>query len=305
MIADADTAAAPISAGAPPRPRRPAADLISPSAELTSCVRAYISRSTVGTALASAQRLNHFPATATCALIWVLEGRLESICAMDGAAAPQLLPGGVLFRGPQSRPFATRSSGPVRAFMCLLMPDALHAVAGLKPAAWTNRAVAMDAALGPPWQAMARAVHDAPDDAARVACIEAFLLPRWREVRRAGHVSVDCYQDWAQCLRARAQASGPGQSERQMERRIKGLAGLTWRDIRAIGQAESVFRRAGDMAQAGPLTWASVASDAGYADQAHLCRSIRKASGFTPTELHSRARFDEAFWVYRLSRLWR
>lgn len=298
-----DAAAAPPAVDA--RPRRPAADLTSPSAELSSCVRAYISRSTVGTALTSAQRLNHFPATATCALIWVLEGSLESICAMGGETAPQPLPGGVLFRGPQSRPFVTRSSGPVRVFMCLLMPDALHAMAGLKPAAWTNRAVAMDAVLEPQWQAMAQAVQDAPDDASRVACIEAFLLPRWRAVRCAGHVSVDRYQDWAQCLRTRALASGQGQSERQMERRIKGIAGLTWRDIRAIGQAEAVFMRAGDAAQAGPLAWASVASDAGYADQAHLCRSIRKASGFTPTELHSRARFDEAFWVYRLSRLWR
>lgn len=290
----------------PPREARlslPAVSLLSPSAGLSPCVRAYVSRDTRGAPPSPSLQSSHFPATATCALIWVLEGRLDSIGAI-GEAPDGGLPPGVLFRGPQSRPFVARAAGPLRLFMCFLMPDALHALAGLRPAEWTNRTAAMRDAFGGEWQAMARRVEHADDDAGRVECIEDFLRPRWRTLRGAGHLSAERYEDWAPCLRSRARASGPGRSERQMERRIKGAAGLSWRDIRAINQAEAVFIKTGEAAVSGPLVWADVASDAGYSDQSHLCRSIRKASGFTPTELHSRTRFDEAFWIYRLSRLW-
>lgn len=302
MVCDKETPVA-----CPPREARlrlPAASLLTPSADLSPCVRAYVSRDTRDTPMAPLRQSSHFPATATCALIWVLEGRLDSVCAVGGRPG-EPLPPGVLFRGPQSRPFVASGAGPLRLFMCFLMPDALHALAGLKPAAWTNRTAAMCEALGGEWQAMARRVQHASDDAGRVECIENFLRPRWRVLRGAGHLSAERYEDWASCLRSRAQASGAGQSERQMERRIKGISGLSWRDIRAINQAEAVFVKTGEAAVWGPLVWAEVASDAGYADQPHLCRSIRKASGFTPTELHSRTRFDEAFWIYRLSRLWR
>ena len=48
------------------------------------------------------------------------------------------------------------------------------------------------------------------------------------------------------------------------------------------------------------LAWPALAQDAGYADQAHLCRETRRVTGFTPEELRRRIDTDEAFWAYRV-----
>ncbi|KAB2968752.1 helix-turn-helix domain-containing protein [Zoogloea sp.] len=51
-----------------------------------------------------------------------------------------------------------------------------------------------------------------------------------------------------------------------------------------------------------PGSWATLAADSGYADQAHLIRDVRRFTGHSPAALlrsvHSR---DPAFWAYRVA----
>ena len=50
------------------------AALWAPHSELATCVRAYVTRSTLGSHLAEIDRRNHFPAAPTCAITWFIQG---------------------------------------------------------------------------------------------------------------------------------------------------------------------------------------------------------------------------------------
>jgi AraC-like DNA-binding protein len=47
------------------------------------------------------------------------------------------------------------------------------------------------------------------------------------------------------------------------------------------------------------VNWANVAAEAGYADQSHLCRELRRYTGLSPQQLWRGMPNDEALWVYR------
>jgi AraC-like DNA-binding protein len=53
-------------------------------------------------------------------------------------------------------------------------------------------------------------------------------------------------------------------------------------------------------ARKGDVDWAALAAASGFTDQAHMIRQSQKHTGFTPKQLHESARYDEAFWYYRL-----
>jgi AraC-like DNA-binding protein len=59
-------------------------------------------------------------------------------------------------------------------------------------------------------------------------------------------------------------------------------------------------RRRARTLRANPLPLASLALDAGYADQAHMTRELRDLTGFTPRELLTRQRADVGRWMDEL-----
>ena len=275
-----------------------------PHPSLSRCVRAILSRTTVGVGRhwPEAWRYNHFPASPLCGISWFLQGHADLIDA-GWPAAPdspgQRLPR-MYFGGPVTRPTVSRNSPEGHGLMLMLLPDAVQAMTGLDPAAWVDRHAPLDTVLGPDWQALGDAVLMAADDDARVALIEDFLLPRWQATRPPAPVpGLPRLQDWAHGLAMRAATSGAGRSLRQVERRIKGWTGLPMRELRGLGRAEQAFFRTlaeGD----DPVCWTEVAADAGYADQSHLCRETRRVTGFAPAELRARIAEDESFWIYRI-----
>lgn len=275
-----------------------------PQPALSHCVRAFVARSTmgVGGTWPEAWHYNHFPASPLCGIGWFIAGHTERIDE-GWPAAPhspaQRMPA-AYFGGPLTRPLVSRNSSEGHALMLLLPPDAVQALTGLNPADWLNRCAPLTEALGPDWQALTDAVLAAPDDASRVARIEAFLAPRWQAHRPPSSLAgLQRVQDWAQGLAMRAATSGMGRSLRQVERRIKGWTGLPMRELRGFARSEQAFFRTlaeGD----GPVRWTDVAADAGYADQSHLCRETRRVTGFAPAELRRRIAEDESFWLYRV-----
>jgi AraC-like DNA-binding protein len=90
-------------------------------------------------------------------------------------------------------------------------------------------------------------------------------------------------------------------SPRHVERRIKSFSGRSLREWQAIVRTEGLFFAARDLHEAGqPFDWAALALDEGFADQAHMTRTVRRITGFTPTEFARRFIEDESFWLYRL-----
>ena len=79
------------------------AALWAPHAELETCVRAYITRSTMGSKLGAADRLNHFPAAPTCAITWFIQGDYAHM-DLDGGLIDCDLPRPVMFTGPHTQP---------------------------------------------------------------------------------------------------------------------------------------------------------------------------------------------------------
>jgi AraC-like DNA-binding protein len=276
--------------------------LIAPSLALSSCVRAYITRSTVGAVLRPEQRYNHFPASPLCGIFWLLEG--ESLIVRRGEQWVNEPVPALSFAGPHTVPMVSVNPGPVWAFMLGLMPQAFQALTGLDLSAWVNRVGPVDAVLDGAWQAMARSVQEAPDDMARVQRIEAFLEPRWRLLSHQAVSRTQRYRYWAEGLALKAGTSGVGRSLRQAERRIKQWSGLPLRELRRIGRAEESFflARAGYPVEArqADVDWAAVAVDSGYADQSHLCREVRRVAGLSPNELKRAIDEDESFWTYRV-----
>jgi AraC-like DNA-binding protein len=283
-----------------PAPPLPNASLIAPRRTLASCVRAYITRdTTLMPPLPHEQRYNHFPATAFCNVMWLIEG--ESRCL----AGPQFDdPEGrvarVTFSGPQNRPSYSHNPGPVRGFILTLFSPSMHALTGIDVAAYTDRLVPAEQVFDEHWLAMTQAVLHAPDDPTRVRLIEEFLEPQWRRACEESRVPGNMLGDWLQALLMYMVTSGWGRSMRNLERRIKAWAGHPMRTLRRLNRAEQSFLSHRDQVLAGHTRWADVAISSGYADQAHFCRETREVTGLSPTELLHRIQHDESYWAYRI-----
>ncbi len=276
----------------------PSAKRIAPSAALSDCVRTYIARdTTVLPPLPPAQRLNRFPATVHCCIVWFLEGSAEMLQPAPADAPPPWSP--AWFSGPQSRPTVSRNPGPVRLFIAMFYPQALHVLAGLDISHQLDRLSPLHEVLDTPWQAMSAQVLAAPDDEGRIAAIEAFLQPRWQAALDGG-TAISPTEDWLDALAAHAARSGRGLSERSLERHVKAWAGQPLRTLRRLSRAEQAYLDARRGPADGRFSWADMAARTGFADQAHLCRETRQVTGHTPAELAQRVADDESYWLYRV-----
>lgn len=230
-----------------------------------------------------AERLNRFPSTPLCTITWFLAGKAITVEPEEG-----VLLGRVIASGPLTRPVVTFNPGPVRAFMAIFYPSAWHQMCGLQPGDFVDRFIE-PACLGAGWEEMAIQVLQAPDDDARIALLTAFLKPRWTPVALP-------QASWLERLKEAAHA-GAGASARSIERRIKAIGGQPLRSLRRLERAERTLTDVQVAVARGELAWTDIAAEAGYSDQAHLCREVRAITGATPAML---ARGDESFWLYRI-----
>ncbi len=201
--------------------RTPSARLLAPRLSLASCVRAYVTRSTIDCALpAHNDRYNRYPATPFCSITWQVHG------------------------------------------------------------------------------ATALVEHDvacAPNDQRRVDVLEAFLEPRWQQLRRSGEISVNVVADYVRRLGVQAAATGWGRGPRIVERRIRAWAGLPMRTLQRLGRAEQAFFAARD----GGAALGHIAAEHRYADQSHMTREAKAITGLSPGEL-LRSIDHESYWIYRI-----
>jgi AraC-like DNA-binding protein len=74
--------------------------------------------------------------------------------------------------------------------------------------------------------------------------------------------------------------AGTGLSGRQIERKFARHIGVSPKTFARIARFKALLAAA---AEPGPLGWAALAADLGYADQPHLVREFRSFAGVTPT----------------------
>ncbi|MCA9559353.1 MAG: helix-turn-helix domain-containing protein, partial [Myxococcales bacterium] len=75
-------------------------------------------------------------------------------------------------------------------------------------------------------------------------------------------------------------------SPRRLRRHFAAAVGLNPKRYAGLARFHRVVRR---VAAGAPDSWADLALDAGYVDQAHLVRDFRAFSGLTPTQYRPRA----------------
>lgn len=267
----------------------PISRLFLPPPSLSGCLMAGIFRDTRGANLSAADRMNHFPASPLVAITRVQYGALRMLPSgasrRSASAAPSLPQSSVL--GPQDAPVSSWSEGSVVALTVGVYPDAWRALGGDKD--YQTILPIFDQALE-----CFGAESDAYDGWFRFC---ATLESSWREARPQGWRPVARIADWSKALATRAALSGRGRSVRSIERRIRRYSGHTRRSLAFYSAFEQLHERVNHMAGQ-PL--AELAVDAGYSDQSHMGRAVRRATGFSPAQLNKAIETEEPFWCYRL-----
>ena len=188
-------------------------------------------------------------------------------------------------------------------FILLLAPDALWWLTGAGVDRHLNRIYPLAAALDDSWQAMSLDVLHAPTDDDRVRRIEKFLEPRWYAARlRNRAVSwgpAQRHGEWSRAAISRAHIFSKGRSRRQLERQMRTMTGWSARALTGLARAEGALLLAAHSTQS-RVNWASIAAEAGYADQSHLCRELRRYTGFSPQQLWRCVPNEEDLWVNKV-----
>jgi AraC-like DNA-binding protein len=169
------------------------------------------------------------------------------------------------------------------AVAAMTRPGGLGAFISESAAQFTDQVVPLGEAIGADETALVTLVTGEPEEAARVALLAAALerAVQAGKVPTASQVtSVARIAETSRAIRRLGDLStAAGLGPRTLQRMFLHYAGVspTWviRRYRLLEAAEAV--RNGER-----VSWAEVAADLGYADQAHLTRDFRAATGQTP-----------------------
>ncbi|MDR7047647.1 AraC-like DNA-binding protein [Duganella sp. 3397] len=260
---------------------------------------ALIARDTRRLNLDRAQRLTHVPASPMVTLSW-----------FDGVEVGQVTQDGwqpfgaqVVISGTWSAPTVSWSPGTGRGYIACFTADAAQALFEVEMATIQNRFVPAAQVLGaqflPLWDALL-----ASRDQDLLAVLERHLAPRWQALQGRASAAPSLRQvgrHWVERLAWHAHGWRNQHSPRHVERRIKSFSGRSLREWQALTRTEGLFFAARERYEAGqPFDWAGLALAEGFADQAHMNRTVKRITGFAPGEFARRFIEDESFWMYRL-----
>lgn len=262
---------------------------------LAGCLFAAILRDTRGVDLPEQDRFNFFPASPLCSFSLFLEGR-SHLVSETGVTQAHALPKAFV-SGPQRRPISSWNPGAVNALTIGFYPDAWPLMFNGAVGDCVDRTIALQM-RAKPWfgDLCGRALRL---DSAEAA-FEALQDGIERERRDAPAHASRRLSDWARRIALHAATSKAGVGMRQMQRRIKTWTGLNQREIEVFARVEHLFalRRDGEVRGDGDM--AQIAAAAGFADQSHMGRAVRRVTGYPPARLAARIAQEEAFWCYRL-----
>ncbi len=264
---------------------------------------ALVERDTRHLPLTDAQRLTHFPASAVVSISWFDTPDVGTIERAGDGLRWQPFGAQVVVSGTQSRPLATWSPRTGRGCLACFTADAARTLFGIDVGRAKDRFSPVDAVTAPRWRPLWDELL-ADGDADPMAVLERHLAPHWRALQGALPASESLRQlgqHWVERLAWRAHQWRQLHGPRQVERRIKASSGRSLRDWQALVRTEGLFFAARDRHDAGQaFDWAALAQSEGFSDQAHMIRTAKRTTGFSPTEFASRIVEDESFWLYRL-----
>ncbi|MFD5039976.1 DUF6597 domain-containing transcriptional factor [Streptomyces sp. NPDC058378] len=190
--------------------------------------------------------------------------------------------------------FSRRLEGRGRVCGVKFRPGAFRPFAPDRPVSeWTGRTVPADEVLAVPEDlprasTAARAVLDPPDEDARVAALDAFLLallpPPDPQAERATELAELVRTDRS-LLRVDALARAGGLSVRSLQRLFSTCVGVGPKWVILRHRIHEALQRAGTDPEP---DWAALAADLGYSDQAHLARDFAATVGVPPTAFAQR-----------------
>lgn len=277
----------------------PVAIMHTPSRALSACVVAGIERDTRGCLLNDAERFNYYPATPMAVVSWIFDGALHMVEERGPTPRPTFGPAlpRLVFSGPQRYPSVSWSSGAVYALSVAFYPEALRHLIRRPIEPYLDQTLPLEAVAPPALLRACQATLDAGNDEPFVT-LEAQLLPLWCEPGRVSPVPY--VGDWVRSVATRAAHTTAGLSLRQWQRRIRNWTGQSHRDLQLFARVENAFLRRFVASDGSTLDLAAIAADAGFADQSHMSREMRRVTGWSPALFGQRLRNDEAFWFYRL-----
>jgi len=82
-----------------------------------------------------------------------------------------------------------------------------------------------------------------------------------------------------------------------MQRRVRRWTGQDIQTLNFFARMEDLHQHVTADPDTPPV---ELAVSAGFADQSHMGRALKRATGFSPVQLNQRIAKDEAFWCYRL-----
>lgn len=265
--------------------------LILPPKALASCIAGCIVRDTRMAQLSEMDRVNYFPASPLFAVTLVLSGQIHVADKIVGLADLRDQPAVPkrLFTPPQDQPHMSWSPGPIFAVTVGFFPDA-----------WQRLGGTLD---GTPPEAMEQVLSqlEAASDGLNWPAFWHDMLAIWHSSDDRDGVpdwsGSDWIRDWTYHLTSQLVQTGAGRSLRSAQRRLQRWTGHTRQTLEFFAKVEDVHRLITKEPLAMPV---DIAADAGFADQSHMGRALKRATGFSPLILNRKIATEESFWCYRL-----
>lgn len=269
----------------------PISCLILPPKELASCIAGCIYRDTRGVDLTDEERLNYFPASPLFSASIMLSGELrlaDTLVALDEIKRVSVAPT-LVFAPPKSAPHMSWSAGPLEGLTVVFYPDAWQLLGGkLDGSPPDSVANAMEhfkvTSIASAWPVFWNAMAHAWSTAQRTEDPH-----RW-----SGSNSI---KNWTYHIIGKAAQTGTGRSLRSMQRRVRRWTGHDIQTLDFFAKIEDLHQLVVEEPNSPPV---ELAAGAGFADQSHMGRALKRATGFSPVQLNQRIANDEAFWCYRL-----
>ena len=270
---------------------RPISQLVLPPKELASCVAGCLYRNTLGVDLTDEERRNYFPASPLFAASAMLSGELHAADALMPLEDIKRIPTAPkhLFSAPKNAPHMSWSPGPIEGFTVAFYPDAWHTLGG--------------GSDGTPPDSVRHALNKFGDTATDTAwsLFWAEMKQAWNAAQREAGVQKwpgsDRIKAWTYHLLGRASQTGTGKSLRSMQRRVRRWTGQDIQTLNFFSRIEDLHNLVARDPSIPPV---DLAVEAGFADQSHMGRDLKRATGFSPVQLNQRILQNEAFWCYRL-----